>query len=66
MRAYTPISSDEDLGYFDLAIKVYWAGQHQDHPEGGKMSQFLESVSIGEEVEIKGPIGHFHYLGRNA
>jgi NADPH-dependent ferric siderophore reductase len=35
MRAYTPTSSDDDLGHFDLVVKVYFANQHKDFPEVG-------------------------------
>ena len=64
MRAYTPTSSDDELGHFDLVIKVYWANEHPRFPGGGKMSQHLESLPIGGEMEVKGPLGHFHYLGK--
>lgn len=30
----------------------------------GKMSQYLESLAIGDTIEVKGPLGHVHYLGR--
>ena len=33
MRAYTPTSSDDDLGHFDLVVKVYFSHQHKDFPE---------------------------------
>lgn len=33
MRAYTPTSSDDDLGHFDLVVKVYFANQHKDFTE---------------------------------
>ena len=33
MRAYTPTSSDDDLGHFDLVVKVYFANEHKDFPE---------------------------------
>ena len=33
MRAYTPTSSDDDLGHFDLVVKVYFGNQHKDFPE---------------------------------
>lgn len=64
MRAYTPSSSDRELGYFDLVVKVYFANEHPKFPEGGKMSQHLESLAIGDTVEVKGPLGHMEYTGR--
>lgn len=63
MRAYTPASLDQDLGYFDLVIKVYRANEHPKFPLGGKMSQYLDTLAIGDTIEVKGPVGHVHYLG---
>lgn len=62
-RAYTPISSDDDLGYFDLLIKVYFPNVHPKFPEGGKLTQHLEKMQIGDTIDAKGPIGRFEYLG---
>ncbi|KAI0556859.1 nitrate reductase [Gracilaria domingensis] len=64
MRAYTPVSSDDDLGTFTLCIKVYFAGVHPKFPEGGKMSQYMEGMEIGDMLKVKGPLGHFEYLGK--
>ncbi|WIA41019.1 hypothetical protein OEZ86_004657 [Tetradesmus obliquus] len=64
MRAYTPTSQDKDLGHFDLVIKVYRANEHPKFPEGGKMSQHLDSLAVGDSIEVKGPVGHFVYEGR--
>ncbi|CAI5496522.1 unnamed protein product [Closterium sp. Naga37s-1] len=65
MRAYTPTTSDEDgVGYFDLVVKVYFKGVVPRFPDGGVMSQHLESLSIGDTIEVKGPLGHIAYLGR--
>ncbi|CAI5994804.1 unnamed protein product, partial [Closterium sp. NIES-64] len=65
MRAYTPTTSDEDgVGYFDLVVKVYFKGVVPQFPDGGVMSQHLESLSVGDTIEIKGPLGHIEYLGR--
>ncbi|GLC36090.1 hypothetical protein PLESTB_001381700 [Pleodorina starrii] len=66
MRAYTPISGDEELGRLDMLIKVYFAGEHPAFPDGGKMSQHFESLRIGDTVEFKGPLGHFVYDGRGS
>lgn len=63
LRAYTPTSSDDDLGHFDLVIKVYKAGVHPRFPDGGKMSQYLEGMRVGDDLEVKGPVGHMHYTG---
>jgi len=62
MRAYTPTSSDFDIGYFDLVIKVY--SPTAAFPEGGKMSQHLGRLSVGDTVDVKGPLGHVTYEGR--
>ena len=32
MRAYTPTSSDDDLGYFELVVKIYKANEHPKFP----------------------------------
>lgn len=64
VRAYSPISSNDELGYFELVIKVYWAGQLEAFPDGGKMSQHLESLALGDSIEAKGPMGHITYLSR--
>ncbi|KAH7296256.1 hypothetical protein KP509_26G016000 [Ceratopteris richardii] len=63
MRPYTPTSSDEEVGYFELMIKVYHKGAHPKFPLGGRMSQYLESLKIGDSVNVRGPAGHIHYIG---
>ena len=64
MRAYTPTSLDDDVGFVELVIKVYFRNENPRFPDGGKMSQHFESLNIGDTIDIKGPIGHFTYLGR--
>jgi nitrate reductase (NAD(P)H) len=66
MRAYTPTSSDDDLGHFDLVVKVYRANEHPRFPEGGKMSQHLDTLAVGDTIDAKGPVGHFVYNGRGS
>lgn len=63
IRSYTPVSSNEDHGYVDLVIKVYFKNVHPKFPEGGKMSQHLESLKIGDTIDIRGPSGRLNYLG---
>jgi hypothetical protein len=38
--------------------------EHPNFPEGGKMSQHLDSLAVGDTIEVKGPVGHFVYEGR--
>ncbi len=46
VRAYTPSSSDEDMGIFELLIKVYRANEHPDFPEGGEGPQHLKAAGL--------------------
>ena len=64
VRPYTPTSSDEDLGHMDLVVKIYPANTHPKFPEGGKMTQYLESLAIGDTIDVRGPSGHLVYKGR--
>ncbi|XP_024545152.1 nitrate reductase [NADH] [Selaginella moellendorffii] len=67
IRAYTPISSDDDedsIGHVELLIRVYYKNVHPNFPGGGIMSQHLDSLAIGDSINLKGPIGHIQYLGR--
>jgi len=64
IRPYTPVTSDDELGYFDLVIKVYFKNVHPKFPEGGKMSRHLESMEIGDTIDVRGPSGHYTYKGQ--
>ncbi|KAJ2950492.1 hypothetical protein O0L34_g8736 [Tuta absoluta] len=66
IRAYTPVSSDEDRGYVDLVIKVYFKNVHPKFPDGGKMSQHLESMKLGDTIDVRGPSGRLQYAGSGA
>ncbi|XP_063379757.1 NADH-cytochrome b5 reductase 2 isoform X1 [Cydia fagiglandana] len=63
IRAYTPVSSDEEKGYVDLVIKVYFKNVHPKFPDGGKMSQHLENMKLGETIDVRGPSGRLQYVG---
>jgi len=64
MRPYTPMTDDHTIGHVDFLIKVYFANTHPKFPDGGKMSQHLESLQIGDTIDVKGPIGEFEYKGK--
>ncbi|XP_025960239.1 NADH-cytochrome b5 reductase 2 isoform X3 [Dromaius novaehollandiae] len=63
IRAYTPVSSDETKGYVDLIIKVYYKNVNPKFPEGGKMSQYLDNMKIGDVIDFRGPNGLLVYKG---
>lgn len=63
MRAYTPTSPGDTVGHFDLVIKIYFKGENPNSPNGGLLSQHLESLPIGSTIDIKGPTGHIEYTG---
>lgn len=52
MRSYTPTSSDDDRGFFDLVIKTY--------PQGN-ISKFVDELKIGDQIQVKGPKGQMRY-----
>lgn len=64
IRPYTPVSSDDDKGYMDLVIKVYFKNVHPKFPDGGKMSQYLENMSVGDYIDVRGPNGLLVYEGK--
>ena len=59
IRAYTPISSDDDLGFMELLIKVYFP--NEKFPAGGKMTQYINNLKIGDRLEFTGPKGRIIY-----
>ncbi|XP_045872260.1 NADH-cytochrome b5 reductase 2 isoform X1 [Meles meles] len=61
VRAYTPVSSDDDRGFVDLIIKIYFKNVHPNYPEGGKMTQYLENMKIGDTILFRGPNGRLFY-----
>ncbi|XP_060892800.1 NADH-cytochrome b5 reductase 2 [Labrus mixtus] len=65
VRAYTPVSCDDDQGYVDLVVKVYYKNSHPSYPEGGKMSQYLDNMAIGETIDFRGPNGLLVYKGNS-
>jgi len=64
MRPYTPLTDDSTLGHVDFLVKVYFKGVHPKFPDGGAMSQHLESLEIGDTIDVKGPLGEIVYGGQ--
>ena len=61
-RPYTPTSSDVDKGHVDFVIKVYFPNER--FPEGGKVSQHMHSLKIGDTLDFSGPKGRYEYRGK--
>ena len=62
MRAYTPL--DSGVGYVDFVIKVYFKNVHPKFPDGGKVSQYMDSLKFGETIKAQGPKGRLTYKVR--
>ncbi|KFX88645.1 hypothetical protein V490_07496 [Pseudogymnoascus sp. VKM F-3557] len=63
IRSYTPtrpILPAEEDGTFQLAVKTYFPNDSQP---GGAISNILDCMPLGEEVEIRGPTGDIVYEG---
>lgn len=52
VRSYTPISSDENPGYFDLLLKSY---------PTGNISKHMATLKVGQTIKVKGPKGAMVY-----
>ncbi|SOV01445.1 NADH-cytochrome b5 reductase 1 [Ustilago sp. UG-2017a] len=52
MRSYTPTSSDDDHGFFDLVVKSY---------EQGNISKYIRDMKVGDLLSVKGPKGQMRY-----
>lgn len=64
IRPYTPTTSDDEVGYFDLVVKIYFKDVHPKFPDGGKLTQHLESIQIGDTVDVRGPSGYLTYKSK--
>mmetsp|Transcript_45779 Transcript_45779/g.108547 ORF Transcript_45779/g.108547 Transcript_45779/m.108547 type:complete len:392 (-) Transcript_45779:33-1208(-) len=62
-RSYTPTSPMDQKGTFNLVIKVYHRNTHPNFPDGGQMTQHLDSLQIGDTIKVIGPQGAFKYKG---
>ena len=63
-RAYTPTSTIDKVGYFELVVKIYFKGVHPEFRNGGLMSQYLDSLPLGATLDVEGPSGYIEYTGR--
>ncbi|KAK4623863.1 NADH-cytochrome b5 reductase 1 [Fulvia fulva] len=52
VRSYTPISSDNEKGYFDLIVKSY---------PTGNISRHLATLNVGDKMKVRGPKGAMVY-----
>lgn len=59
-RSYTPTQQSVP-GEFSLVIKVY-APLPPKFPQGGALSQHLDSLALGDTIWMKGPKGHVEWL----
>ncbi|KAH9893279.1 hypothetical protein C8Q73DRAFT_827907 [Cubamyces lactineus] len=66
MRQYTPIRPvlpDEEDGTFDLLVKTYFPLGGETLSPGGTISNYLDCMKEGEEIDIRGPSGGIIYRG---
>lgn len=61
MRRYTPVTSDHDVGRVVFVIKAYPPCER--FPNGGKMSQHIDAMKVGDTIDMRGPVGEFDYQG---
>ena len=62
VRKYTPTSRIDLAGRFEVPIKIYFANVHPKFPEGGKMTMYLNTLGVGDSMEVAGPRGQLEYV----
>jgi len=45
-------------------LQIYFKDVNPKFPEGGKMSQYLESLNLDETIDFRGPSGLLVYKGK--
>ncbi|KAM5325059.1 NADH-cytochrome b5 reductase 2-like [Glossophaga mutica] len=63
IKPYTPVSSDDDQGFVDLIIKIYFKNSYPRYPGRGKMTQYLENMKTEDTILFQGPAGRVFYHG---
>lgn len=48
---------------FCKLLQVYYKNTHLSFPDGGKMSQYLDGMTIGDTIDFRGPNGLLVYKG---
>lgn len=49
---------------FAFCLQVYLKNVNPQFPDGGKMSQYLNDMKIGDYIDVRGPNGLLVYEGR--
>ena len=52
IRPYTPTTTPDTVGYFDLIVKSY---------QQGMISKHFSTLKVGDSIEMKGPVTKFVY-----
>jgi len=63
VRPYTPIKPvlpEEEDGTFQILVKSYLPNEGP-FPPGGTVSNWLDMLKVGEEIDFKGPNGEIQY-----
>jgi len=58
MRAYTPVGYGPF--YVEFIIKVYFPAPPK-FPNGGVLTQHMETLKVGDTLSFRGPLGHFDF-----
>merc|ERR1719460_497628 len=58
MRAYTPVGFGPY--YVEFIIKVYFPAPPR-FPEGGKLTQHMHAMEVGDSLSFKGPLGEIDF-----
>ena len=60
-RKFTPISSCKDKERLDFLFKIYREKSNSHYPHGGKITQRLERMEVGDVIDVEGPVEKLTY-----
>lgn len=60
---YSDSNLSQSIYPHSIIVQVYFKNTHEKFPAGGKLSQYVDNMKIGDTIDFRGPSGKLEYLG---